>query len=57
MIGTPRGQSLLRTVDELINPDTMQWDEVLLNDTFHPFDVARILWIPLSMNMDEDFVA
>jgi hypothetical protein len=42
---------------ELINSDTMQWDEILLNDIFHPLDVARILQIPLSMNMDEDFVA
>jgi hypothetical protein len=57
MIGTPIGQSLLRPVDELISYVTMESDEVLLNDILHYLDVARILRIPLSMNMDEDFVA
>jgi hypothetical protein len=60
MVQTPRGQMLLRTVDELINQDTMQWDEQMLTDNFNPIDVSRILRIPLSENVenvDEDFVA
>jgi hypothetical protein len=57
MVLTSRGQTLLRTVDELINPDTMQWDEQMLTDNFNPIDVSRILRIPLSENVDEDFVA
>jgi hypothetical protein len=57
MVQTPRGQMLLRTVDELINPVTMQWDEQMLNDNFNPTDLSRILRISLSQNVDEDFVA
>jgi hypothetical protein len=57
MVQTPRGQMLLRTVDELINPVTMQWDEQMLTENFNPIDVSRILRIPLSQNVDDCFVA
>ena len=30
MIETPKGQLLIKTVDELILQDTMQWDEQFL---------------------------
>jgi hypothetical protein len=57
MVQTQRGQIRLRTIDELINPDTMQWDEQMFTDNVNPIDVSRILRIPLSENVDEDFVA
>jgi hypothetical protein len=57
MVQTPMGQMLLGTVDELINPDTMQRDEQMLTDNFNPIDVSRILRIPLSENVEEDFIA
>ena len=57
MIMTPRGNSVLRTVDELINPLTHSWDEQTLKDNFNPLDVSRILKIPLNEHMTEDFVA
>ena len=56
-VETPRGQILLRHVEELIDQESGQWDEVLIRDIFNPIDVERILCIPLSANIDEDFVA
>jgi ribonuclease HI len=56
-IDTVRGHNLLRTVEELINPTTGQWDEELIRDTFHPLEVQKILEIPISPNLEEDFVA
>jgi hypothetical protein len=46
---------LLRTVDELIDPATGQWDKIIL--TFYPLEVQHILQIPISSNLEEDFVA
>ena len=57
MIITPRQQVILRTVDELIDPHTHDWDEQLVRNIFNPVDAARILCIPLNENMTEDFVA
>lgn len=57
MIQTPRGNTLLQTVNELIDPATRTWDEVLLRDIFSPIDVHRILSIPLSAHLHEDFIA
>jgi hypothetical protein len=57
MVQTPRDQIMLRTVDDLINPATLQWDEELLRENLNPLDVQRILRIPLSSNPEDDFVA
>ena len=57
MVISLKGHSLLRTVNELINPYTHQWDEQILRENFNPLDVERILKIPLSEHMDNDFVA
>lgn len=56
-IVTPRGNTLLTTVDELINPGTGWWDEALIRSIFSPLDVESILRIPLSDQLPEDFVA
>jgi hypothetical protein len=56
-IDTVRGQNLLRTIEELINPATGLWDEELVRDTFHPFEAQKILEIPISPNLEDDFVA
>jgi hypothetical protein len=48
---------LLRTVDELIDPNTGQWEEELISSIFNPLVAQRIIQIPLSSNVDEDFVA
>jgi hypothetical protein len=52
-----RGQCLLRTVDELINPLSGHWDEELIRANFLVVDAERILCIPLSDHLTEDFVA
>jgi hypothetical protein len=54
---THRRQIVLRTVDELINPATDQWDEDLIRLLFTRSDAEHILRIPLSSQMSEDFVA
>jgi hypothetical protein len=56
-IQTPKGQILLRYVSKLINLDTMQWDKDMVKELFNPIDAMRILRIPLSENMNEDFIA
>ena len=48
---------LLQTVNELINPWTGSWDEVLIRDNFISVDAVRILKIPLSTHLTEDFIA
>jgi hypothetical protein len=45
-IMTPRGNNLITTVEELINPITGYWDEELIRDLFWPVDVNRIFQIP-----------
>ena len=48
---------MLRKVEGLIDPVTGGWDEVQLRDLFIPIDVQRILQIPISLNLEDDFVA
>lgn len=57
MIQTRKGNVLLRTVDELIDPNTGAWDVELVGSLFLPIDAERILRIPLSVHLNEDFVA
>lgn len=54
---TRRGQNLLDHVSELINPAIGDWDIPLVHQTFCPVDVQRILSIPLSSRIPDDFVA
>jgi ribonuclease HI len=51
---TPRGQSILTTVSDLINPVTEQWDEDLLRDHFSVEDVQDILMIPIRPEMQDE---
>ena len=53
----PRGNIVITRVSELINTESRQWDEQLLNDLFWPIDVYRILNIPLALGMMDDFVS
>ena len=54
---TRKGNILLRSVDELIDQDTGLWDVDLMQDSLNPIDVSRIQRIPLSLHLQEDFVA
>lgn len=54
---TRKGNILLRIVDELIDPYTKTWDETLIRNLFLPMDAERILRIPLSKHLDDDFLA
>ena len=45
--------SLLRRVDELIDPITGQWDVQLVHDTFWPEDANEILRIPIDDRMED----
>jgi hypothetical protein len=53
---TPRRQSLLTKVHELINPATGQWDEELVRDTLWDADANIVLKIPVREDF-EDFPA
>jgi ribonuclease HI len=44
-------------VDELINPVDGAWDEDLIRQVFWEVDSERILRIPLSDNLGDDFIA
>jgi hypothetical protein len=44
-------------VDELINPVDGAWDEDLIRQVFWEVDAERILRIPLSDNLGDDFIA
>lgn len=48
---------MLTRVNELIDPATGGWDEVLIRDNFWPIDAERILQIPLHQHEMEDYVA
>ncbi|PNT76249.1 hypothetical protein BRADI_1g46382v3 [Brachypodium distachyon] len=52
-----QGQNILSSVSDLTDPRTGQWDVQLINQTFWLVDCQRILAIPLSDNVLEDFVA
>jgi hypothetical protein len=45
---TPKGNSLLRYVSDLINPVTGDWDIQLVQDTFWDDDVRAILALPVN---------
>lgn len=47
---------MLRIVDELINPHAGTCDEDLVRNIFLLVDAERILRIPLSVHLNEDFV-
>jgi hypothetical protein len=52
-IQTVRGNNLVTTVDELINPINSTWDEDLLKAIFWPTDVYRILQIPICSSRED----
>ena len=55
-IQTWRGNNIVTTVDELINPIDFTWDVDLVNSLFWRVDVNRILQIPITPGR-EDCVA
>jgi hypothetical protein len=48
-----RGQSIISTVSELLNPITDTWDEELIRDIFIEEDTSHILAIPLRQGMED----
>jgi hypothetical protein len=66
-IGFPRVQQewsipeegifVLKTVNELIDPISYTWDEELERSLFMQIDAERILRIPLSTQLSDDFVS
>ena len=50
---TPRGQTLLTRVSELIDPITGNWDRQLIEEVFWEEDWGRILGIPIKAGMDD----
>ena len=50
---TPRGQTVLTKVEELINPITEWWDEELIRDVFWPEDVEVILSTPVHISLED----
>jgi hypothetical protein len=54
---SPRGNTIITKVADLIDPTTEQWDEDLLRGIFNSVDVGRILQIPLNNRGFDDFVA
>lgn len=54
---TPRGQTILTKVCELIDQVQGTWDEDLVRNIFNPVDARRILQIPLNHHAFEDFIA
>lgn len=54
---TPRGHTVLTSVNDLIDPISGNWDEELITTIFNPVDVRRIMEIPLNYNAFDDFIA
>lgn len=54
---TRRGNIVITKVSELLDVENRTWDEQLISELFWPIDVQRILNIPLSIGMMEDFVS
>ena len=54
---TVRGNQVLTKVNELIDPITGEWDEMLIRENFWHIDAERILQIPLFHVETEDYVA
>lgn len=50
---TPRGNTLLTKVSELIDPVTSSWDVQLVKDLFWEEDVVNILAIPMHTERDD----
>ena len=50
---TPRGQTLLRRVSELIDPESGDWDRQLIKSIFWEEDVIRILRIPVKQDIED----
>lgn len=50
---TPRGLSLLTTVDELIDPLTGSWDAQSVTATFWPEDATLILGLPVRVDVQD----
>jgi hypothetical protein len=50
---TPRHQNLLTRVQDLIDPITGDWDEVLVRNTFWDVDASEILKIPIRDDFDD----
>ena len=57
MIIAPRGNQLLSKVSDLIDSATGHWDVPLVEQTFWPIDVERVLALPLPTHDMSDFVA
>ena len=57
MVYNRRGQIVLKTVNELIDPISKTWDEELARSLFMQVDAERILHIPLITQLPDDFVA
>lgn len=55
-VQTRRGNNLVSTVDELINPVDASWDVDLVRSIFEHIDANRILQIPITTGR-EDCVA
>ena len=53
---TPKGNIILSKVDELIDPNSSSWDEILIRDIFSPIDAQCILQIPLNVHSMDDFI-
>ena len=54
---SPRGQTRLTKVNDLIDPMTGKWDEELIQSIFNHVDTTRILQIPLNYGAFDDFIA
>lgn len=50
---TPKGNSLISKVDELIDPNTGQWDSQLVRQTFMQGDAEMILALPIHTELDD----
>ncbi|MCH91756.1 retrotransposon protein putative unclassified, partial [Trifolium medium] len=57
-IWTPKPENTsLHKVKDLINPQTLQWQEDTINQCFYPIEAAQICQIPLTNTMDEDIIS
>jgi len=50
---TPRGQTILNKVSELIDPTFGDWDRTLITEIFWEADAKNILSIPLKNGMED----
>lgn len=54
---TPRGETILSSVNDLIDPSSGAWDDALITNIFNLMDVRRILQILLIYQAFDDFTA